>query len=56
MTSRSERSQIRKGASLPLTHIQYYLKILSMSRPLRIENPEALYNVMNRARRIELIF
>ncbi|KJS03264.1 MAG: hypothetical protein VR65_03410 [Desulfobulbaceae bacterium BRH_c16a] len=53
-----ERGQkgVRKGSSLCLTHFSEYNKVFSMSRPLRIEYPDAWYHVMNRGRRGENVF
>jgi hypothetical protein len=44
------------GSSLCLTHSTYCNKLFHSARPLRIENPGALYHVMNRGRRGENIF
>ena len=45
-----------KGSSLLLTIVYCVLRVSTMSRPLRIEYPDAWYHVMNRGRGGEEIF
>ncbi|WP_228723246.1 REP-associated tyrosine transposase [Desulfosediminicola flagellatus] len=45
-----------KGSSPLLTFILLGVRVITMSRPLRIEYPDAWYHVMNRCRRGEQIF
>ena len=47
---------MKMGSGLLLTHLCYVFRDNFMSRPLRIEYPNAWYHVMNRGRRGEEIF
>ena len=56
MREKKKKRGQEKGSSLPLTHKGVFDNMPFMSRPLRIQYPNAWYHVMKRGRRGESVF